>query len=210
MNGFVYFILFIIISFILYKLIKNVTSRIRLVAKLASLKKLCGAKVTYLKFPLISLIRWQAKPEIMVEIRDTVYLIRTIGAGGASKSFHFASPRFTVTFTKFFMVLTPRSWRAMRGRAANISGMHIFIKVRTLPELQVPEELSRDPRKKIVPVLIFSPAPGSLTYVAEEKTSIKLAFTGDEFYGHKIFTASTFVAYADREAHKDIHYHFYS
>lgn len=207
MNEFYAFLLFLIAAFLLYKMIKNTVSRIRLAAGLKSLKKSCNATVKYHAFPLISFFKWQSRPEISVEIRDTVYLIRTIGAGGMSKSFHFASERFTATFTRFFLMLSPRH---ARGRTAKISGTNIFVKVRVLPELEIPEEFLRDSRKKIVPVLIFNPAPGSLTYVTEQKTSIKLAFTGDELYGQKIFTATTFAAYADREAHKDINYHFYS
>ena len=36
-----------------------------------------------------------------------------------------------------------------------------------------------------------------------EKNRIKLAFTGDEFNGMKVFTGSSFVAYADRQTRKD-------
>ena len=73
--------------------------------------------------------------------------------------------------------------------------------VKILPKLQIPEEyVIRDEfdERKVVPVLLFNPAPCEVSYVSEAKTSIKVAFTGDEFYGMQIFTASTFVSYADR------------
>jgi len=41
-------------------------------------------------------------------------------------------------------------------------------------------------------------APGELSYVSKEKTSVKIAFTDDEVYGMKVFTSSTFASYADR------------
>ena len=41
-----------------------------------------------------------------------------------------------------------------------------------------------------------------MSYVTEGKTSIKVAFTGDEVYGRKIFTASTFEIFVDREARR--------
>ena len=58
--------------------------------------------------------------------------------------------------------------------------------------------LSVEKGVKTVPVWIFNPAPGEVSLVTEEKTSIKLAFTGDTVYGEQIFTASTFAAYAER------------
>ena len=36
----------------------------------------------------------------------------------------------------------------------------------------------------------------------EEKTSIKVAFTGDEIFGRRIFTTSTFEIFVDREARR--------
>ena len=53
--------------------------------------------------------------------------------------------------------------------------------------------------KREMKILLFSPAPCEVSYVTEEKTSIKLAFTGDTLYSFKIFTPSTFATYAERE-----------
>ena len=64
--------------------------------------------------------------------------------------------------------------------------------------MTVPEEYARDTRK-LVPVLIFSPAPNEVSYVTETKNSIRVAFSGDRVYGARIFTASTFLTIADRE-----------
>lgn len=210
MNGFFGFIIALFLIFFLYKIIKNLWARMALIIKLGSLGRDSDAKVRYLRFPLLSFFRLSPKPDISVEIRDTVYLIRTIGAGGKSKSFHFASPNFTVTYTPFSFLLTGRRRSGRGGRALGVSGNPAFPRVRYLPDLIIPDEFLRDSRKTVVPVLIFNPAPGTLTHVTEEKNRINLAFTGDEFYGYKIFTASTFVAFADREAHKDVNYHFYS
>jgi hypothetical protein len=55
-----------------------------------------------------------------------------------------------------------------------------------------------DGGKNIVSVLILNPSPSVLSYVSDEKTSIKIAFTGDEMYGIKVFTGSTFLRYIDR------------
>ena len=210
MGEFFGFIFLLISLFFIYKITKNLWARILLIIRLGSLKKTCNAKVRYLRFPLFSFFKLSARPDISVEIGDTVYLIRTIGAGGSSKSFHFASPNFTVTYTPFSLMITGRRRSGRGGGALGVTGNPMFTKVRYLPDLQIPDEFLRDSRKTVVPVLIFNPAPGTLTHVTEEKNRISLAFTGDEFYGYKIFTASTFVSFADREAHRDMNYHFYS
>lgn len=53
--------------------------------------------------------------------------------------------------------------------------------------------------KRIEKILLFSPAPYEVSYVTEERSTIRLAFTGDELYGYRIFTPSTFVTFIDRE-----------
>ena len=75
-----------------------------------------------------------------------------------------------------------------------------------LPKLQIPDEyikISPSDEREIIPVLIFNPAPGEVSYVTEEKSSIKIAFSGDEFRGEKIFTPTTFVIWADRKKRQD-------
>ena len=56
-----------------------------------------------------------------------------------------------------------------------------------------------DTTRRTVRVILFSPAPHEVSFVTEDRSRIRLAFTGDELYGHKIFTPSTFVIFADRE-----------
>ena len=56
-----------------------------------------------------------------------------------------------------------------------------------------------DPTLRVVPALIFSPAPGEVSFVTEERTSIMTAFTGDAVYGTRIFTPDTFVRYVERQ-----------
>ena len=116
---------------------------------------------------------------------------------------HFASDKYFVTYSK--MRFSVGNLTQLRGRRA-VSGSSGFIttgahSVKILPTLKIPEEYlrMRDIYGKIlVPVLILNPAPNEVSYVTEKKTSIKVAFTGDEVYGQKIFTATSFVSYAER------------
>ena len=137
-------------------------------------------------------------PDITVEILDTVYLIRLYSGGGPFSSVHFINEKYSAVY-----IQVRGATRARRGMATKSSltgGINIGTKVHILPEFKVPEEIRRRRRINIVKVLLLNPAPSAMTYVTETKTSIRIAFTGDEFYGMKVFTTSTFINYADRES----------
>ena len=141
---------------------------------------------------------WMASemPDIKIEILNTVYLVRLYSGGGSAHSVHFASANYSTVYMRLL-----RSQRAPQGSGASSlsmsSGMNISAKVIYLPEIKIPDDLEES-GKNIVPVLILNPAPSVLSYVSDEKTSIKIAFTGDEMYGVKVFTGSTFLRYIDR------------
>ncbi len=193
-----------IIGFVLIVLaflwINKVLKRISAYIRIGSLKKMCGARIKIKRLPLLSFFTLSEKPDTVVEIGDNTYLIRYINGIGGMRYVHFANSRFFVTFSR--NILLPKF--RMVGRIANRNPSYSLTslrRVKILPELKVPEEYmirSEFDTRKLIPVLIFSPAPHEVTFVSETKTSIKLAFTGDEFYGMKIFTASSFVRYADR------------
>ena len=209
MNDFVALLLILLSAFFVYKLISLTSKRIFLVRSLASLKTSCEATVKYLRNPFASYFKISNTPDVAVEIRDTVYLIRLISDGGTGRRFHFASKNFTVAFTNFMFVGVPTVRRVTGARAYRSEPLKLFKRVRIYPDIEIPDEY-KNSDKKVVLTLLFNPAPGNVSYVTESKTSIKVAFTGDEIYGQRVFTASTFAAYADREAHKEENYHFYS
>lgn len=204
MSEIILFILTVILVIFAYKVVRSVTKRIFLVTKLKELKKTSDAKIKYHTLPFFSLLRFSEKPEITVEIGNRVYLIRLIGASSKHRRVHFASPEYTVTtkgrrFTSGVrMVYAGRA--TIRRRAVKVQAQSLpqkIGKVRLLPKLKIQnEEQLRG--KTAVPVLIFNPAPHDVTYVTPEKNRVLAAFTGDKVYDHTIFTASTFVIYAER------------
>ncbi len=176
--------------------------------RISSLKKLCGAEVRHLRAPILSFLPPRATPDTAVTVGDTVYLIRFINGVGQRTCVHFASKNYFVSFVSRAIFaggfgglrIILRFGGKMTSTNAT-SSRHVGI----LPDLVIPKEYISEAElygKRLVPVLILSPAPSQLTYVTEERTSIKLAFTGDELYGQKIFTASTFITHADREARR--------
>jgi len=197
------FAVFVIAAYLLYKIIFTLSKRLFAVIKLYELKKETGARVVFLRSPIFSLITESPKPDVVVEIGKTVYLIRFINGISGQRFVHFASEEYFVSFLKNRFTLGGKVKIRARYRVTEHKGYITTSshKVTVLPKLQIPEEyreISEFDGRKVVPVYIFNPAPCSVSYVTEEKTSIKVAFTGDEFYGVKIFTSSTFKNYAER------------
>lgn len=177
--------------------------RVGLLIKLSELKKLHGAKITYHRLPFLPTRLASKNPDITVEILDTVYLIRLYSGGGPTKFVHFASPKYSVRYSKLKtgpLVVQGR----IRSRFITFadSAFNVGTRVVILPDFPIPND-DRYFGKRIERVLLFNPAPNDVSYVSDKKTSIKTAFTGDEMYGMKIFTGSSFVAYADRETRKN-------
>jgi nickel-dependent lactate racemase len=143
------------------------------------------------------------KADIMVEILDTVYLIRLYSGGSRHSLVHFADEKYSVRYIK--MASKWVAYRGFFGRSAMVDVAHAFTvgaKVFVLPPMKLSEEYEKS-GLTTEKILLFNPSPNAVSYVTPEKTRIKLAFTGDEMHGMKIFTGSSFVAYADRQTRKD-------
>ncbi len=205
MGEIVLFIFVVIAAVTAYRILRSGVKRIFLIKKLGELKKTEGVKVSYNKFPFLSLLKLSARPEIMVETEGTVFLVRLFGASSNHRRVHFANPEFTVTIKG--KRRSDKGTRITGARFKAVVGTTVFPgsksgRVRILPPLQIPQKYVNS-RKKVVPVLIFNPAPHDVTYVTPEKNKVLAAFTGDTVYTQAIFTASTFVTYADRYAREE-------
>ena len=175
--------------------------RITLIFKLTRLVKQHSGELKFLRFPFLPNSISSEKPDVSVKILDTVYLIRLYSGGGKNSHVHFASDKFSVRYMKMAskMVSSGR-WRTlvvMHTTQAHTVGAKVFV----MPPMKTPEEL--EGHENVEKIMIFNPAPNAVSYVTKEKTTIKLAFTGDEMHDMKIFTGSSFVAYADRQTRKD-------
>lgn len=209
------FLLLAICAVLLYKFLYAISKRIYALIKIHSLKKLADAKITYVRPPFLSFLFTSAKPDVSVRIGDTVYLLRFLSGVSGRYYMHFASENYLVRFTRSRFHLGGRLKIGKRYRVTEYSGYVTTDNhsVKILPSLEMGENLSSTAENgdfsysnneiKTVPVLLLNPTPCELSYVTKEKTSIKVAFTGDEVFGQKIFTASTFVTFAEREARRE-------
>ena len=172
-----------------------------MIIKLKQLKREHSAELKFLRFPFLPNFLSSEKPDISVRILDTVYLLRLYSGGSKYSLVHFASDKFSVRYVK----MASKFVAVGRGRSAIVDTVQAFAvgaKVYVMPPMSVPDEFERV-GLEVEKIILFNPAPNAVSYVTPEKTRIKLAFTGDELYGMKIFTASSFVAYADRQTRKD-------
>lgn len=179
------------------------SKRIKAHRRFKALAKTGKLKLKFTRSFFSSLFKISHAPDIVAEIGDNIYLLRYYNGKGRRHQVHFANEEFSVRY----QILSIRSFFAASSR--NLQGevkdsestTAVRRKVIILPKLEVPEEY-RDAEefgKKIVPILVFNPAPSNLTYVSDEKTSIKLAFTGDSFRGIKIFTGTSAANFLERE-----------
>ena len=173
-----------------YSLLRFTVKRLGLLFKLVGLKRATGAEIKLHSFPLRPMWAVGQNPDITVKILDTVYRIRLYSGGGAAKSVHFSDRCWSVIYSKIKAgTVSPRRKNA---RLVNISNLTVGARVVHIPDIARAD----DPR--VVDVLLFNPAPAEVSFVTDEGNSIRLAFTGDEMQGYTVFTASTFVRYAER------------
>ena len=196
MVGIIDFVLRTVIFIVIVLFLIWFTKRSIFLIRLFKLGKEIDAKITVQRCPYRPMWRASEVADIKIEILNTVYLVRIYSGGGSAHSVHFANANFSTVYMRLL-----KSQRSPSGSGASSlamsSGMNLSAKVIYLPEIKIPEEL-KDSGKNVVPVLILNPAPSVLSYVSDEKTSIKIAFTGDDMYGVKVFTGSTFLRYVDR------------
>ena len=186
----------------LFRIIRFTVKRITAIRKLNKLNGYLGIRVEFLRKPLSLLFGMKKTPDATVEVGNTVYLCRFYNGRGGRSQVHFANEEYSAVFSVLLIrSFFNRSLKIKKGAQVH-STTGVNVKVNVIPRLEIPKKYDTGEycEKKIVPVMIFSPAPSCVSYVTDEKTSIKLAFTGDEFRGIKIFTASSFVKSLEREA----------
>ncbi len=202
------FLLLAALAICLVRLIFWVSKRCLVIVKLMTLKRECGAKIKFLRFPFLPNACISKNPDISVEIRDTVYLIRLYSGGTRYSVVHFASEKFSVRSMKMASRFVARG----RGRASVVDASQAFsigARVFLTPTMKIPD-IPEYRGKRVEKIMLFNPAPNTVSYVTPEKTTIKLAFTGDELFDMKIFTASSFAAYADRETRRNDEFRYFT
>ena len=198
------FLLLIVALILIVRFILWSRKRIAMVIRLNGLKRELGAEVKFLRSPLLPTRTNSQKPDLYVKILNTVYLIRLYSGGNKRHMVHFSSERFSVRYMKMAMRMLTSSKRRATGLAYVESGKAFTVssKVFVSRPLELPDKLAEE-GIKVERILLFNPAPHAVSVVLPEKTGIKVALVGDEVFGMKIYTGSSFVEYAKRQARWD-------
>ncbi len=186
----------LLIAFAIYAIFRVaafVCKRSIMLVKIHSLKKLCNANITLHRFPFSPFQTRSKKPDITIEIFDTVYAIRLYSGISSNRFVHFVDEKYSVVYKKVRAMVMPSrgAVRPTKGvRLSYSTGGHVNVMTNVA---------FTDGEKEVVEILLFSPAPYEVSYVTQERSTIRLAFTGDDLYGYRIFTPSTLVTFIDRE-----------
>ena len=190
----------LIIVFVAYQLLRAViftVKRVIMLSKIHSLKRDLNANICLHKFPFSPFVSRGEKPDITIEIFDTVYAIRLYSGISSNRFVHFVDEKFSVVYKKMRAMVMPSRAASRVGKGVRLSystGGHVNV----MGNLSLP-----DCKKRVVKILLFSPAPYEVSYVTEERSTIHLAFTGDMLYGYRVFTPSTLVTFIDREKRRE-------
>ena len=198
-------LLLLIIGCVLFvRFILWMRKRTVLVIRLKRLAKEYNAELKFLRFPFLPMRMDSGKPDIYIKILNTVYLMRLYSGGNKHHMVHFASERFSVRYMKMAlrMLATPR--RRATGIAYVESGKAFTVrsKVYVASPMRIPEGII-EKGEHIENILLLNPAPHAVSYVLPEKTGIKVALIGEDVFGMKIYTGSSFVEYVASQARKD-------
>lgn len=133
-----------------------------------------------------------AKPAAEIELTGVLYRIRILNGGGAFCRLHFADRHFSVCFPTMRITGSSKHGAPVGSRSISFGG-----RVRILPDLAAADGFGTAREEEI---LLLSPLPAVMTYVTAEKTAIRLAFTGDRFYGRRVFGINAFARFLDRQS----------
>ena len=131
------------------------------------------------------------KPFAKIKVRDKIYAVRLFNGKGFSHAAHIVNESYATVFMKTGGAVKVRMF------VRKVAAVHEAARVYFPRTVFLPDTTNESGE---IPILLFSPSPRELTYVTKERTSIKAAFTGDEIFGVKVFTKTTFANFIDRDS----------
>ena len=184
---------FLVLTAVFYltvKLICYTATRVRLYFTVISLGGISGVSVLSVS-PIAFILPFVTKrAAAYVSVRDKTYAIRIFNGRGMAYAAHIASARYATVFMKSGGVAKAR--RVREGFRTVAEGSRVYrAKTVFLPDMT---------EEGVTPLLVFVPEPRELTYVTKKRTSIRVAFVGDNVFGIRVFTRRTLVSFIDRDS----------
>lgn len=185
------FSLLVIAVVIAIKIFLFIKRRLSMLSTVLKLKKIETVEVQITNFLALLSKKVTETPFAKVTVGNKVYSVRLFNGKGFRHAAHIVNERYASVFLKTGGAVKIRSL-ARRAVVTHEAPRVYFPRTVFLPDTSN--------ANGEIPILLFSPAPRELTYVTEERTSIKAAFTGDEVFGFKVFTKTTFANFIDRDS----------
>ena len=185
------FSLLVIAVVIAIKIFLFIKRRLSMLSTVLKLKKIETVEVQITNFSALLSKKVTETPFAKVTVGNKVYSVRLFNGKGFRHAAHIVNERYASVFLKTGGAIKIRSL-ARRAVVTHEAPRVYFPRTVFLPDTSN--------ANGEIPILLFSPAPRELTYVTEERTSIKAAFTGDEVFGFKVFTKTTFLNFIDRDS----------
>ena len=189
------FILALVIVLLLYRFIRLAATRTALYIRLRRLAKTKNFKLKFTRNPVLSLLKISHAPDITAEIGDKIYAIRLYNGAGKRHRVHFADQEYSARFRADCLSVMSDVGRAIMSKGRQDTSVGKSGRVIIIPSL-----VYSDGEKEIIPITVFNPAPSDITYVSEERSSIKRAFSGDEIYGTTVFSSRGVCDFLERKA----------
>ena len=188
------FVLILIAVYFTARISIFLTKRIKLIISVLRLGQIPGVTVEISYLPAFLLPRITARAAARVTVRGKVYSVRIYNGRGNLFSVHFANEKYSSVFLKTAGAVKARVFGRRVARVQVIDeGTSVYFPKTVIIPKRIDDSFDEA-------VMIFNPAPKELTYVSNEKTSIKVAFTGDTVLGERIFTKTSFANFIDRDS----------
>ena len=185
------FSLIVIAIVITVKIFLFTKRRLSLLISVLKLNKIDTVRVEITNFAALLSKKVTKQPFAKVHVAHKTYAVRLFNGKGYRHAAHIVNERYASVFMKTGGAVKVRMF-VRKVTAIQEAARVYFPRTVFLPDTEN--------QNGEISILLFSPAPRELTYVTEERTSIKAAFTGDEIFGFKVFTKTTFANFIDRDS----------
>ena len=185
------FIILLSVLIVIFRLIKFAVKRLSLLISIIKLGAIEGVRIECVRYLYFFAPGITEAPVCKITVGEKNYSVKLFHGKGHTHAVHIVNAEYASLFMKSAGAVKVRRFvRSMR--AVHEEARVYFPKTVFIPKWET--------ESGEIPVLLFSPAPRELTYVSPERTSINVAFTGDEVYGMKIYTRTTFANFIDRSS----------
>ena len=165
-----------------YSFVRAVIIRSSFLKKLRSIVSEKGYTLKSERKAFASFFKSASAPDLILETKETKYLIRFITCYKRKRFYHFANEQYYAFYSKLFFALP------LAKQEESLRGQEKFRYLPPLDQKYIDEKAEEKPQN----VFLFSPAPVEITHLG------KILSNGDKIENHLIFSGKGFLEYLSR------------